>query len=216
MKTTYVLNINNQYIKCLFGLCFCLVSEMSMAGLFGYQENERKNLKMFPQWLSVLERNIKQGAPKGNCETNKLDQCHVKNWMSFLDGIRHLSRAKQINKVNLYANQHDYILDIENYGVKDYWATPREFLYNNGDCEDYAITKMLSLKILGFNMNKIRLVVLQDTNLRIPHAVLALITKNDILIMDNQVNEIISHKHVLHYVPIYALNEKKWWMFLPQ
>lgn len=212
----YIFNVKNKYVICLIGLFFCLASEASLAGLFGYQENERKNLKMFPQWLSVLERNIKQSAPQGNCETNKLDQCHVKNWMRFLDSIRHLTKSRQINEVNLYANRHNYILDIENYGVKDYWATPREFLYNNGDCEDYAITKMLSLKILGFNMSGIRLVVLQDTNLRIPHAVLALNINNDVLILDNQVNEVISHKHVVHYVPIYALNEKKWWMFLPQ
>ncbi|MCW9047597.1 MAG: transglutaminase-like cysteine peptidase [Gammaproteobacteria bacterium] len=211
-----MLNIKNSYLKRLCVVFVCIYSEVAIGGLFGYQENERKSLQMFPQWLSVLERHIKQGAPKGNCETSKLDQCHVKNWMKFLESIRHLSKARQIKEVNLYANKHDYILDIENYGLKDYWATPREFLYNNGDCEDYAITKMLSLKILGFNMSGIRLVVLQDTNLRIPHAVLALNTKNDILIMDNQVDEVISHKHVLHYVPIYALNDKKWWMFLPQ
>lgn len=65
-------------------------------------------------------------------------------------------------------------------------------------------------------MQGIRLVVLQDTNLRIPHAVLAVNTANDTLIMDNQVDEVISHKHILHYVPVYAVNEKKWWMFLPQ
>ncbi|RDH82776.1 MAG: hypothetical protein DIZ80_10900 [endosymbiont of Galathealinum brachiosum] len=195
---------------------FVVIPDIALAGLFGYQENERENLKMFPQWLSVLERNIKESAPEGNCESSRLDSCHVKNWLSFLKSIRHLSKMQQINKVNLYANEHDYILDIENYGVKDYWATPREFLYNNGDCEDYAITKMLSLKMLGFNMKGIRLVVLQDTNLRTPHAVLALHTKNDILIMDNQVDEVVSHKHIVHYVPVYAVNENKWWMFLPQ
>jgi len=190
--------------------------EIATADLFGYKENERENLNIFPQWLSVLERNIKLNAPQGNCETNELDQCHVKNWFGYLNSIRHLSKIKQINKVNFYANEHDYILDIENYGVNDYWATPGEFLNNSGDCEDYAITKMLSLKILGFDMRGIRLVVLQDTNLRIPHAVLAVSMKNDILILDNQVAEVVSHKHVLHYVPVYAVNEKNWWMFIPQ
>jgi len=193
-----------------------IVPAISQAGLFGYNENERNNLKMFPQWLSVLERSIKQNAPEGNCESRHLDQCHIKNWLSFLQGIRNLSKKQQINRVNQYANQHDYILDIENYGVNDYWATPREFLYNNGDCEDYAITKMLSLKMLGFDMQGIRLVVLQDTNLRIPHAVLAVKISGDTLILDNQVDEVISHKFILHYVPVYAVNEKKWWMFLPQ
>jgi len=192
-----------------------LVPGISMAGLFGYQENERSNLKMFPQWLAMLERNVKQRAAKAQCDAHNQDQCRIKNWLNFLQSIRHLPKIQQVNKVNLYANQHDYILDIENYGLQDYWAAPHEFLYNNGDCEDFAITKMLSLKILGFNMSGIRVVVLQDTNLRIAHAVLAVDTKNDTLIMDNQVDDVVSHKYILHYVPVYAVNEKKWWMFLP-
>ena len=188
----------------------------AQSGLFGYQENERSNLDLFPQWLSVLERNIRQHTPEGNCESRRLDQCHLKNWLSFLKEIKSLPKLEQVKKINYYANKHDYILDIDNYGMEDYWATPREFLYNNGDCEDYAITKMLSLKMLNFEMQHIRLVVLQDTNLRTPHAVLAVDTRNDTLIMDNQIDEVVSHKHILHYVPVYALNENKWWMFLPQ
>lgn len=123
---------------------------------------------------------------------------------------------RQVQKVNEFANQQEYILDIDNYGVDDYWATPKEFLYNNGDCEDYAIIKMMSLKMLGFDMHKIRLIILQDTNLRVPHAVLAIEAQNDVLIMDNQIEEVVSHKYILHYVPVYALNEDRWWMFLPQ
>ncbi len=192
-----------------------LFSGTAHAGLFGYQENERKNLELFPQWLSVLERHIREKAPEGNCETRRFDRCHLKNWMAFLMEIRKLSPIDQVHKVNQFANEHSYILDIDNYGLEDYWATPGEFFINNGDCEDYAITKMLSLKMLGFRMDKIRLVVLQDTNLRVPHAVLAIETRDDVLIMDNQIDEVVSHKHILHYVPIYALNENKWWMFLP-
>jgi len=200
---------------------FCLLilistPATSVSGLFGYQENIRTNLGLFPQWLSVLERNIAQYAPAGNCESNRLDQCHIEVWQGFLKRIQTLPKLEQLNAVNQFANEHEYILDIENYGMDDYWATPKEFLYNNGDCEDYAIIKMLSLKKLGFDMERIRLVVLQDTNLRTPHAVLAVESKNDILIMDNQVDEVISHKYILHYVPVYAVNEMKWWMFLPQ
>lgn len=176
----------------------------------------RSNLELFPQWLSVLERHIREQAPAGNCETRQLDQCHVERWMAFLKRIEPLPQAQQIIKVNQFANQSEYILDIENYGVEDYWATPKEFLYNSGDCEDYAIIKMMSLKLLGIDMRKIRLVVLQDINLRIPHAVLAIEADDDVLIMDNQIEEVVSHRHILHYVPIYALNEDKWWMFLPQ
>ena len=185
------------------------------AGLFGYQETVRKNLSIFPQWLSVLERNMKDRVPKGKCESRLLDTCNLKHWYQFLNTLRGLSRLEQIRRVNHYANEKAYVLDIDNYGVEDYWATPREFLTRNGDCEDYAITKMLSLKYLGFDTSKLNIVVLQDTNLRIPHAILAVNYHNDVLIMDNQIEEVISHRFIVHYVPIYAVNEKSWRMYIP-
>ncbi len=186
------------------------------SSLFGYPAALQSNLQLFPQWLSVLERHLKNNIPEGHCQSRRLDSCHVKNWHSFLQRIKKLPKAEQIEQVNLFANQQNYILDIDNYKLEDYWATPKEFLYNSGDCEDYAITKMLSLKQLGFNTAAMRIVVLQDTNLRIPHAVLAINIKGDILILDNQIDEVISHKHIVHYTPIYALNEQYWWMFSPK
>jgi predicted transglutaminase-like cysteine proteinase len=193
-----------------------LACSMANAGLFGYQEMQRTNLQIFPQWLSALERHIKTSAPEGNCETRKLDTCHIRHWHDFLKSIDKLPALEKIKRVNKFANQQQYILDIENYGVADYWAAPRQFLYNNGDCEDYAITKMLSLKQLGFSSQSMRLVVLQDTNLRIPHAVLAVYHNGDALIMDNQIEEVVSHRNIVHYVPIYSVSESKWWMYLPK
>jgi len=154
--------------------------------------------------------------PEGNCETRVLDTCHMAKWHLFIKNIKNMSKLDQIQKVNEFANQKKYILDIENYGLEDYWAIPKEFLYNNGDCEDYAITKMMSLKALGFEDEEMKLVVLQDTNLRIPHAILVVKFQGDFLIMDNQIKEVISHKHILHYAPIYAVNQKSWWMYLPE
>ena len=212
-----VLSLSNTSIRNAIVWILFFLPINAMAGLFGYQENERNSLEIFPQWLSVLERHIKQNAPEGNCEARNLDQCHVKHWMMFLKNIQALPKMEQIKKVNQYANEREYILDIENYGLEDYWATPKEFLYNNGDCEDYAITKMLSLKILGFNMQEIKLVVLQDINLQMPHAILAVnVNAKDTVIMDNQIDEVVSHKYILHYVPVYAINERKWWIFLPK
>ena len=214
--TRFPLKKNPSGLNCRLAIiALLLVPGLAWGGLFGYRETARSNLNMFPQWLSVLERHVRERAPEGHCETRLLDSCHVKRWQGFLGTLRGLSPQEQIRRVNRFANQQDYILDIDNYGMEDYWATPRQFLYNNGDCEDYAITKMLSLKQLGFDMKHMRIVVLQDTNLRIPHAVLAVDIQGDILIMDNQIEEVVSHRHIVHYVPIYAVNEKRWWMYLP-
>ena len=192
-----------------------ILQNTAWAGLFGYKENVRSNLEIFPQWLSVLERHVRENVPEGDCATRVLDTCHLENWHKFLNKIQGLAKFEQIRKVNEFANKQKYILDIENYGLEDYWATPKQFLYNNGDCEDYAITKMMSLKALGFSVSEMKLVVLQDTNLRIPHAVLAVDYQGDTLIMDNQIGEVVSHRHIVHYVPIYSVNQTSWWMYLP-
>ena len=188
----------------------------SAAGeLFGYQEINKNDLGLFPQWLSVLERHILETAPQGDCDSSQFNQCHLQQWHAFLADIAPLPTAEKIKRVNIYANEKPYVLDIENYGMVDYWATPIEFMQNNGDCEDYAIIKMLSLKQLGFAVENMRVVVVQDTNLRIPHAVMALNQNDDILILDNQIKQVISHKRIFHYVPVYSVNEKNWWMHLP-
>lgn len=183
--------------------------------LFGYRQLARDDLGIFPQWLAVLERHMKETAPDGSCTDPVFNRCHLRQWRAFLQTVGPLPPEEQIRRVNAYANEREYILDIENYGVDDYWATPRQFLQNNGDCEDYAIIKMLSLKELGFDVDAMRVVIVQDTNLRIAHAVMAYASGDDILILDNQIDEVISHRKIFHYVPVYSVNPNRWWMHLP-
>lgn len=183
--------------------------------LFGYQESARDNMELFPQWRSVLERHIRDLSLKKDCSQGDFEQCKFVNWLKFLDQIKGLPEIQKIQRVNEFVNKGLYVLDRENYGIEDYWATPREFLLLNGDCEDYAITKMLSLERIGVDVNRMRVVVVQDTNLRIPHAVMSVDQGKDILILDNQIKEVISHKYIYHYVPVYSINEKSWWMHIP-
>jgi predicted transglutaminase-like cysteine proteinase len=56
--------------------------------------------------------------------------------------------------------------------------------------------------------------VLQDTNLRVPHAVLAVANGEDILILDNQIQQVISHHDIVHYAPVYSIGEHDWWIHL--
>ena len=188
---------------------------VSPSYLFGYQEIRKKDLNLFPQWLSVLERHLLETSDSVSCASIEFNQCHLRNWQAFLKNIKQFPVMRQIKLVNKYANEKEYTLDMENYGIADYWATPREFLSNSGDCEDYAIIKMLSMKWLGYDVGSMRVVVVQDTNLRIAHAVMAIEKDDDILILDNQIEEVISHADIFHYVPVYSVNESNWWMHVP-
>ena len=75
-------------------------------------------------------------------------------------------------------NKAKYITDKNNWGRKDYWETPGEFMANFGDREDYAIIKFLSLKLLGFKDEDLRVVAVKDLNLKIGHAVLIVYWKD--------------------------------------
>lgn len=183
--------------------------------LFGYRQSPQAGMGIFTQWLNVLQRHILIDTPDGRCNATQFNRCHLDDWLAFLDSLRDRPRAEQLKAVNSFANRRDYVLDIDNYGVEDYWAVVREFLDNNGDCEDYALTKLFSLLWLGFASEELRIVVLQDTNLRVPHAVLAVAHNDDILILDNQTRDVISHRDIVHYAPVYSINEQHWWIHLP-
>jgi len=208
-------------IFCIALLLCCIVSPGTALGgtpfsrLFGYTERPQTDLTLLPQWLSVLERHLTEDLPAGSCSEKRFNTCHLEKWRDFLDSIRAKTRVEQIREVNRYANRKKYILDIDNYGVDDYWAIVREFFSNGGDCEDYAITKFFSLRWLGYDDSALRLVILQDTNLRIAHAVLAVAANRDILILDNQTGRVVSHRAIAHYQPLYSVNEKQWWLHLP-
>lgn len=206
-------------------LCLSLISSLLItgmlpspglaAGLFGSIESHQASLDIFPQWLSVLDRHIREDVADGNCSSKQFNRCHLNEWLAYLKTLEGLDITTQLREINLYANRKTYILDIDNYGLEDYWAIPKQFLNRGGDCEDYAITKLLSLRWLGHKQLQSRIVVLQDTNLGIAHAILAVYLDGDTVILDNQVNEILSHKDILHYVPIYSLDENQWWIHLP-
>lgn len=184
--------------------------------LFGYRQASQASIATFPQWVQALERHLRDDLKEGDCTERRLNRCHLQQWQAFLAEIRGLPPMEQLREVNRYANQMDYVLDLDNYGVEDYWAIPRQFLANGGDCEDYAITKYFSLRWLGFPGDQLRIVVVQDTNLRVPHAVLAVGRGAEILVLDNQVRDVLPHRQIVHYAPVYSINQDSWWIHTPR
>jgi len=118
---------------------------------------------------------------------------------------------QKLNAVNRNINKHKYVTDLANWGVEDYWETPKEFSLKDGDCEDFAIAKFKSLLYLGFSNEDMRIVVLQDLNLNIAHAVLAVYVNGEPYILDNQAEQVIPADEIKHYMPIYSINETTWW-----
>ncbi|QKF66391.1 putative transglutaminase-like cysteine proteinase, C93 family [Arcobacter venerupis] len=82
----------------------------------------------------------------------------VEAWDSMIESSKNESILNQLKNVNDFFNQITYKSDSSVWGVKDYWATPFEFMgIGAGDCEDYAIAKYFSLIKLGVPDEKLRI-----------------------------------------------------------
>jgi predicted transglutaminase-like cysteine proteinase len=192
------------------------VATAAYVALFHSREVKSSTLTAFKQWLSVMDRySGERKLENGPCTDADPIVCHLVEWHAFLMTLKNKDRMAQLQEVNRYVNAHPYILDIVNWGAGDYWETPKEFLDRNGDCEDYAISKFYSLRALGMDNTNMRIVVLQDLNLQIPHAVLVAYVEGKPFVLDNQIPEVVNADVIRHYRPFYSINEKNWWLHRP-
>ena len=184
---------------------------------FNSNEEVNTDFSPFKKWTSALEKYSKERAAKKNgpCDGKELNSCTYGKWMSFLAGIKDKDPATKIREINNYMNRAPYITDDQNWGTKDYWSSPGEFMSKFGDCEDYAIAKYMSLRLLGFNESDMRVVAVKDMNLKVGHAVLVIFLGGKSYILDNQIKDVVSTTKVLHYVPVFSINAKAWWKHIP-
>ncbi len=176
------------------------------AKLFGSIEF-KGSMKGLKQWLSVQKRHYKNNILKPGSKLNS-----GMTWDALKKRLEGKDPLTQIKFVNNFWNQWPYKQDTRAYKSADYWATPAEFKRTSGDCEDYAIAKYFTLRSLGFPMEKMRIVVVRDTILRLAHAILAVYIDGDIYILDNLSKNVLSHTRIRNYIPQYSVNEKNRWM----
>jgi predicted transglutaminase-like cysteine proteinase len=181
-------------------------------------EVRAENLAPFRKWNSALARYSTESerSVDGDCSPNAFRVCPYRDWLSFLDGLRNADRWYQLQAVNHEMNKRRYVTDPVNWGVEDYWESPGEFLVRDGDCEDYAIAKYLSLKRLGWSDENLRVVAVRDLNLNVGHAVLIAYYEGATWLLDNQVGTVINTDRVTHYQPVFSINETAWWRHRPR
>jgi predicted transglutaminase-like cysteine proteinase len=197
------------------GLCLALSSAAEAAGdkLFGYSATKKPDVGIFKKWGETLDKNRSEEAnPAAQCGGGV---CNYKDWLSFLTSTKGGDK-RTLDLVNTYVNKGRYVTDPRNWGVPDYWASPGEWWRKFGDCEDYALTKYITLKRMGWNVDDLKIVVVKDMNLGVPHAVLVAYVGGQPMLLDNQIAVLFDPNRVRHYQPVYALNEKEWWRFNPR
>lgn len=139
----------------------------------------------------------------------------VELWRSELEKYKSLPTLQKLQKVNQFFNQLNFVNDINLWGKNDYWATPLEFLgANAGDCEDFTIAKYFSLREIGIEDSKLRLIYVKALDYNQFHMVLAYYDTPDSvpLILDNLIPQIKPATIRRDLLPIYSFNGANLWL----
>lgn len=206
-------------------LCAAFLSLLPLAGaeatvpiaLFKTAEIRAESHAGLKQWQSVLQRIAAERPIYEACREDRsaCPSSAVAAWQDFLDRHRDMPLADQVTAVNRYANKWRYRTDQQVYGRSDYWASPLQFIANSGDCEDYAIMKYVSLRLLGVPDDRLRLAVVQDELRGLAHAVLVVYKNDTAVVLDNLTNAVLPHDRIAHYSPYYSVNATVRWAHVP-
>lgn len=119
------------------------------------------------------------------------------------------SIRQQLIEVNRFYNQFQYREDIDQWGKKDYWATPEEFLGTmQGDCEDFVISKYFTLRRLGVPDESLFLTYVKHLERNVAHMVLSYFATpySNPLILDNYNPAIVEGRQRKDLLPVYSFN----------
>jgi predicted transglutaminase-like cysteine proteinase len=123
---------------------------------------------------------------------------------------------EKLEKVNSFFNKKIvFASDMDVYGVNDYWATPIEFLsHGAGDCEDYAIAKYFSLKMMGVAEEKLRIAYVKALQYNIFHMVMIYYSNPgaEPLILDSLIDSIRPASERQDLLPIFTFNGTGLWL----
>jgi len=147
----------------------------------------------------------------GNASSEDLE-----SWLTLINENQNEEDWKKLRLTNhFFNNKIKFIDDIVHWKQKDYWATPVEFIgTQGGDCEDFAIAKYFTLKAMGVDPQKMRLMYVRA--LQINQAHMVLIYSESLsetpLILDNLNPKILLATQRPDLKPIYSFNGDGLWL----
>jgi len=143
-------------------------------------------------------------------------------WRQLLEKSGEDSEEERLRAVNEFINLSvRFSSDTVIWGKADYWATPLETLGRGmGDCEDFAIAKYTTLKLLGVAGEKLRLTYVKArlggsySQITQAHMVLSYYPTptSEPLILDNLVSDINPASQRTDLAPIFSFSSENLWV----
>lgn len=117
-----------------------------------------------------------------------------------------LARAGEINRaINLDIRPAS---DLAQYQVPDFWSSPLATLAARaGDCEDYAIAKLVALREAGISPHDLRLVILRDLRSQDDHAVVTVRIDDRWRVLDSRRFLMLEDTQLDHLQPLFAIDD---------
>jgi len=163
------------------------------------------------KWLGVQRRLEDEMVQLALCDGDR-DGCMSPAALKFLaivDSARSRDGRARFGEVNRAINLAvKATSDLAQYGEVDFWASPLMTFENSaGDCEDYAIAKLVALRLAGIPNEDLRIVVLHDTVRGEDHAVAAARLDGHWLTLDNRRMAMVEDSDVRNYRPTFVIDQ---------
>jgi predicted transglutaminase-like cysteine proteinase len=167
---------------------------------------------------------VKLQVALANCDGDRQllseagDRC-VAEWRDSLKPLAGRPALEQAREVNRIVNQSvRYVSDESRPGGADHWSSPLETLRNGGDCEDLALLKRESLRLLGWPEDRLALLVGHSAEAVPPafHAALLVTLENGAqMVLDSAEPDVLVPRHGYHFIAAYALTRTHIYKVIP-
>jgi predicted transglutaminase-like cysteine proteinase len=138
------------------------------------------------------------------------------DWRDIIATGSELADNDRLHLANQFANRRiRFVSDSDHWHKSDYWATPLESLgTQGGDCEDFAIFKYFTLKAMGVDESKMRLIYVRALLINEPHMVLIYFDNPRAmpLVLDNLKTKILPANQRRDLKPVYSFNGQGLWL----
>lgn len=146
----------------------------------------------------------------------------VTAWRRMMADAADLDEEMQLARVNTFFNRRlRFVDDTVVWRQQDYWATPLEFMGKGaGDCEDFAIAKYITLRLLGIPDERLRLIYVRAqigdprSKLSQAHMVLGHYAEpsDEPLVLDNLISDIRRASRRTDLTPVFSFNSEGLWV----
>lgn len=146
----------------------------------------------------------------------------VTAWRDLLTSTAGQPDSAKLKRVNDFFNRRvRFGEDRDIWGTEDYWASPLEVLGRaEGDCEDFAIAKYMTLKLLGVPSEKMRLAYVKarlggpQSSITQAHMVLSYYPapEDEPLILDNLISDIRPASRRPDLTTVFGFNTEGLWV----